>query len=219
MDKNTAKIHLPFSVPVMEFTLEMPYVDMLNTYADKITADEKKSKELDWSKNLVGNVKQEHAIEEEVWMQTPQGTNTTLLEYMNTIANAYMDQCYGGIPNEPYGYRNKTPRPDAKQLMVNTSWIVNQYAGDFNPPHMHYGHLSVAGWLSVPDSITNNEERKEAGWFEFHHGSPQFLLDTKYPIKPRVGAFVMFPSWLQHTVYPFRGDGLRRSMSFNYILK
>ena len=92
MDKNTAKIHLPFSVPVMEFTLEMPYVDMLNTYADKITADEKKSKELDWSKNLVGNVKQEHAIEEEVWMQTPQGTNTTLLEYMNTIANAYMDQ-------------------------------------------------------------------------------------------------------------------------------
>ena len=43
------------------------------------------------------------------------------------------------------------------------------------------------------------------------------MQDTKYPIKPAVGKFVMFPAWLQHMVYPFRGEGLRRSMSFNWV--
>ena len=45
------------------------------------------------------------------------------------------------------------------------------------------------------------------------------VMDTKYPIKPAVGKFVMFPSWLQHMVYPFRGEGLRRSMSFNWVFQ
>jgi hypothetical protein len=39
------------------------------------------------------------------------------------------------------------------------------------------------------------------------------------PIKPEVGKFVMFPSWLQHTVYSFRGEGVRRSMAFNFVLR
>ena len=58
-----ATMYLPFSVPVFEFNLEMPYVDMLNEYSEGISKDKAKSKELDWSKHLVGNVVQEHAIE------------------------------------------------------------------------------------------------------------------------------------------------------------
>ena len=214
-----ATLHLPFSVPIIQFNLEMPYVDMLNEYSDKITADEKRSKELDWSDNLVGNVKQEHVIEEQMWLRCPEDDKDSLLGYMQVVGNHYIDNVYGKLPNEPNSYRGKAPKPQANELLVNTSWIVNQYAGDFNPPHMHYGHLSVAGWLKVPDCIAKGEERDEAGMFEFYHGSPQFMLDVKYPIKPEVGKFVMFPSWLQHTVYPFRGEGLRRSMSFNFILQ
>jgi hypothetical protein len=136
---------------------------------------------------------------------------------MQVVTTHFMDQVYGKLPNEPYSYRNKSKGPDISQLQVNTSWIVNQLAGDFNPPHMHYGHLSCAGWLKVPDSITNDEERDEAGYFEFVKNDPNLMQDTKYPIKPAVGKFVMFPAWLQHMVYPFRGEGLRRSMSFNWV--
>ena len=64
----TGKMHLPFSVPVLEFSLEMPYVDMLNEYSDGVSKDKAKSKELDWSEYLVGNVVQEHAIEHEQWL-------------------------------------------------------------------------------------------------------------------------------------------------------
>jgi|TARA_Y100000310_G_scaffold343777_1_gene452970 hypothetical protein len=215
----TAKVHLPFSTLILEFNLELDYVDMVNKYADEIQADKVRSKELDWSKNLVGNVVQEHAIESDFWLRCPDDEKDSLLDYMVSVGNHYFDQLYGKIPNEPYSYRGKAKKPEWKELMVNTSWIVNQVAGDFNPPHMHYGHLSCAGWLKVPDCITKGEERDEAGLFEFYHGSPQFTLDTKYPIKPEVGKFVMFPSWLQHTVYPFRGEGVRRSMAFNFLCK
>ncbi len=215
----TGTMHLPFSIPILQFNLEQPYVDMVNEYSDKVVASKIKSKELDWSDNLVGNVRQEHVIEEDVWLRSPEENKDSLLHYMNVVGNHYLDQVYDNLPNEPNSYRVKTPRPDANELLVNTSWIVNSVAGDFNPPHMHYGHISCAGWLQVPDCITKGEERDEAGIFEFVHGSPAFMVDTKYPIKPEVGKFVMFPSWLQHTVYPFRGKGVRRSMSFNFVLR
>jgi hypothetical protein len=37
--------------------------------------------------------------------------------------------------------------------------------------------------------------------------------------KPEVGQFLIFPSWLKHSVYPFYCDGERRSMSFNVYYK
>jgi hypothetical protein len=35
---------------------------------------------------------------------------------------------------------------------------------------------------------------------------------------PVPGDLYLFPSWLRHLVYPFRGDGERRSMSFNAMV-
>ena len=32
----TAKLHLPFSVPIFEFDLEPEYVDMINDWADEV---------------------------------------------------------------------------------------------------------------------------------------------------------------------------------------
>lgn len=34
-------------------------------------------------------------------------------------------------------------------------------------------------------------------------------------IKPEVGKMLMFPSWLTHMVYPFEGDGERRTVAAN----
>ena len=35
-------------------------------------------------------------------------------------------------------------------------------------------------------------------------------------LQPEVGDFYIFPYDLEHLVYPFRGDGMRRSLSVNY---
>ena len=33
---------------------------------------------------------------------------------------------------------------------------------------------------------------------------------------PEVGKLLLFPSWLQHMVYPFFGDGERRTIAANF---
>ena len=47
------------------------------------------------------------------------------------------------------------------------------------------------------------------------HGSVNLFSNATYVIKPEVGDFYIFPSWLTHQVYPFRSEGERRSMAFN----
>ena len=45
------------------------------------------------------------------------------------------------------------------------------------------------------------------------------MCDSKYEIKPKVGDFYIFPHYLMHTVYPFKGtDEERRSISFNAVI-
>ena len=63
------KEHSPFSPLLMEFKMPQEYIDTLNKYGDKISADKKKSEKLDFSDRLVGNVKQEHTIEDHIWQE------------------------------------------------------------------------------------------------------------------------------------------------------
>ena len=35
------------------------------------------------------------------------------------------------------------------------------------------------------------------------------------PLRPRTGVLVLFPSWLQHGVRPFSGDGERVTVALN----
>ena len=67
----------------------------------------------------------------------------------------------------------------------------------------------------MPESVEKDEEREHAGWIEFLYGTPQIFIDPKYSVKPHVGQIFIFPAWLLHQVYPFRGKGLRRTISFN----
>ena len=36
-----------------------------------------------------------------------------------------------------------------------------------------------------------------------------------FVMKPEVGKLLVFPSWLQHMVYPFKGEGERRTVASN----
>ena len=218
----SAKLHLPFSVPIFEFDLEKPYVDMINDWADEVQKDAAKSKKLDWSDNLVGNVVQEHAIEDHIWMSAPEGKNDTLLQYMTVVTDHFLNQVYGNIPNEPNSYRNKTKRPDMNSLTVNTSWIVNQVAGDFNPPHTHAADYSFVIFLDVPKKL-KEEQRKFEGtsatpgslMFEFTQpAKPKWAL-TGHSYEPNTGDMFIFPAMLQHWVVPFKSNCTRVSVSGN----
>ena len=69
IDKIQANMHAPFGPMLMEFKMPQPYIDMLNTYGDKISASDKKSKQLDWSDNLVGNQMMKLKILKEILLE------------------------------------------------------------------------------------------------------------------------------------------------------
>ena len=210
--KLKGKVHAPFSPFLMEFEMPEPYVKMLNDYGDKISKSDKKSKQLDWSDNLVGNVKQEHKIEDHIWHSKPHETLPTFFNWIGHCTNMYVRTKLNADGDD---VDKEKAKQGIKKVMLHNSWLVNSIAGDFNPPHMHFGMLSAAGWLKMPESVEKDEEREHAGWIEFLYGTPQMFIDPKFAVKPHVGQIFMFPAWLLHEVYPFRGKGLRRTISFN----
>ena len=107
-----------------------------------------------------------------------------------------------------------------QKIVLVDGWFVSQVAGEYNPMHSHPGCLfSCVGYLEVPKQIAEPEnEYSSDGCIEFSYGMPTSSSNTSTMFRPQVGDFYIFPAWLNHTVYPFEGDGRRRSFSMNLIM-
>ena len=111
--------------------------------------------------------------------------------------------------------------PTLDNIHLTHSWIVSQYAGEYNPYHHHSGDFSAVIYLKMPPNM-NDEWTEEAkdhypanGLIEFMFGENQDMRSDTFKMKPEVGKLLVFPSYLKHFVYPFYSEGERRSMSFN----
>ncbi|MEQ9315931.1 MAG: putative 2OG-Fe(II) oxygenase, partial [Henriciella sp.] len=108
------------------------------------------------------------------------------------------------------------------ELNIHGGWFVRQYSGDYNPLHIHTGAaISCVGYLALPDGIEAEWEEDyrdhhpSHGHLQFAHGTDVHYSVSNFMIKPRVGDFYIFPSYMFHCVYPFRSEGERRSFSMN----
>ena len=107
-----------------------------------------------------------------------------------------------------------------KKFNIIDSWIVRQYKNDYNPIHIHGGHISGVGYLKVPKNLGDysqkNKEVNKNGTLSLIHGSKNFLCESTFNVSPKVGEFYFFPNYLMHCVYPFvNTEEERRSISFN----
>ena len=212
----TPKFHKPFSPMIMESTVPDKFVEIVNDTADKVLGSETASVEWDWSHKLVGKVHKE--------VQIPVRNKEQRELLFATMKGACIDYLKESIKNnDAYGW--KKIAGDAVPTMDNIhmahSWVVSQYAGEYNPWHHHSGDFSSVIYLKLPPKM--NEEIKEDwkdhypanGLIEFMFGENQGFRSDNLKFKPEVGKLLMFPSWLKHFVYPFKSKGERRSMSFN----
>ena len=191
-------IYQPFGPSILKTTLPQGLVNLLNAEADHILYDDNLSKEHDWSHNLAGNVKKEVAIDQNKIPNFP--------EFMITMAKAYYKHTINAEPAEGSKVSFRV-------------WVVSQYAGDFNPMHIHDANLSGVAFLKIPLGFDKEYEAEDhhptAGCLEFLGSMPNHFARHSYIAKPQVGDFYLFPSWLTHQVYPFRSEGERRSLAFN----
>lgn len=99
-------------------------------------------------------------------------------------------------------------------------WINYQQSGEFNPSHVHSLDISFALCLDMPLEVV--EENKHfvgkssgPGALSFHYGELLPWTIHTQQFLPSKGDIFIFPAGLRHTVYPFKSNATRISLSGN----
>jgi len=102
-------------------------------------------------------------------------------------------------------------------------WINVNRAGDFNTLHCHPGcFVSATYYVNVPANMKGGEIvfRDPRGPAVAMYETPGIDLPwvgtgAGIPFTPATGHLILFPSWLEHRVERFEGEGDRISIAFN----
>ena len=201
----TVELIRPFGPVIAKAKIPKQLVDDLNEYIEKIIVDKKKSKELSAGYKLAGDVTQEFKLEQEFsrkvgWLD-------------------FISECV-------FQWIQVSKKVNIKEFKMIDSWVVRQFQNEYNPVHLHGGHVSGAGFLKVPKTLGKHYQVEKSdfknyagGTLNLIHGSKQFLSKSTFQIKPEVGDFYFFPNYMMHTVYPFKDTNEeRRSVSFNAFI-
>ena len=188
------KILSPFGPKIAKLKFSPNLIKTINKEVDLIIKKKTLMKKLNYSKKLVGQVKQEFQLPKTFVKKNLEKTITKEVK-------KYIKYCLG-----------KT----IKKVSIKNFWVVRQFNNEYNPVHYHDGHISGVGYLKVPKFVSkNNKKAKTDGTIDFISGNKMFLSESIYNHQPKVGDVILFPNYLMHTAYSFRSNGERRSFSFN----
>ena len=215
----------PFSPAILERQVPQKFIDIVNKVGDEVLSDETKSREWDFSENLVGKVSKE--------VQIPivdKAEKKYCLDYMKESCLLFLQEMLK--KNRTYEWNKLTGvgtsqnlYPSPENIHLANSWIVSQYKGEYNPWHKHSGNFSAVMYLKIPEGMNKFMEKEYddhypcSGLIQFMYGESQDFRSDTLTCLPEVGKMYLFPSWLKHSVYPFYCEGERRSLSFNAFFR
>ena len=188
------KIH--FGQIAYKFEVSQNLVDRINAKCE--TLDDKTNAQ-DY---LVGKIKNEYHFLDYI------SEVDTDLEIKNSIFHV-VDYC-----PQDFSY-------EIEEVDVHSAWINDQYEYEYQGVHTHSGKedlgFSSILYLKVPDfgkEITNTGNPLN-GRTELIGNCGGIWSSQTHLITPKVGDFYIFPYDMQHLVYPFTGNGMRRSLVIN----
>ena len=213
---------LPAAVMV-ECQLPDDIIDDLNEYLDeyKETAEKKSL-----AGTLVGQIHQG----EQLLMDHNHSILKDYYRFITTMGVIYLES-FMNITGAKF---------DPITVDIDELWSVHSFEGDYNPIHDHGTKtlmgISTTCWTLVPEQIgklgetgTGNSENYSLyndsgacdGFLAFTYGRNEIMNTERLrppqsiSLQPKIGRQLMFPSWMQHMVYPFFGEGERRTVAAN----
>ena len=214
-------VHTMPSVFVMETEMPISMVNDLNDYLDEYKEDENKKSLAD---TLVGQISQG----EQLLMDNDDPRVKEYSDFICSLGADYVNFFFNQTGNV---------LKNSKSVSIDETWSVHSYEGDYNPIHDHGTKtimgISTTGWTKVPQQILDqptagspeyslyNASGSCDGYIAFKYGRNEIMNTERlrppqsFVMKPEVGKLLVFPSWLQHMVYPFRGEGERRTVASN----
>ena len=174
-------------------------------------------------KSLAGEIHNEYFITEEKLLESglmDYFIEMTIKYWGTVLTNGNLWQyCDKKFENGPHGFNYA--------CRIVSAWTVHQFENEYNPIHNHANcKISAVLHLKFPENI--EPPVKEHTTQADGSGVDGNLVFTgmgaadEWCTAPvlncnaaTVGMLHLFPSTLGHTVYPFKGKGERRSLSFN----
>ena len=118
-------------------------------------------------------------------------------------------------------FKDKLPNNIKLNIEIEGAWINYQKENEYNPLHSHCPQLncslSSVLYLEIPNII--NDKSFPDGYLHFSTHSNSQMENHEYFVLPEGGDFYIFPYSLNHIAYPFKGDGIRKSISINAVHK
>ena len=201
----------PFGPRILKATVPEIMVDALNAQCDELLQNDEERKQKDASGDLVG-----HAFEELTCdLAKSEGFCNFLYSSTKALYTNFLVE---------RGEQEKIEH--AEKIAVHHAWFVRSFENDYNPTHIHTnGSFSCVLYLKIPPGISDknskntHEKYATEGYIDFVYGSSSTVNPGNMCIQPKVGDLYIFPASLFHTVYPFYGEGERRSFSANMSLQ
>ena len=213
------QVHTLPAVFLLEAKMPDAMVSGLNTYLDELMEQEDRTSH---AGTLVGQI----GHGQQLTMDHDDPRLNDFCQMSGILATEYLKN-FGSTGNN-LGER---------QIGVDELWSVHSYERDYNPIHDHGTKtimgISCTSWTKVPQQILDqptagspeyslyDASGDSDGCLAFNYGINS-VIDVErlrppqsFVIKPEVDKYLMFPSWLQHMVYPFEGDGERRTVAAN----
>jgi hypothetical protein len=160
--------------------------------------------------------------------------NHLQFQKFNKVLRKSADEYITAFRQYEMEYTSACSLPEKWNLHLRDVWSVYQFEGDYNPIHYHdsmydstlsgFIHMNVpagvAGeWAAGVEPTTNTRDIDGATELIWSCNSPKSAENFRFPgnmfVLPTIGTYYMFPSWLNHVVYPYRGEGCRISVSWN----
>lgn len=101
-----------------------------------------------------------------------------------------------------------------------SAWTIKQRPGDYQAMHDHEAHISGSIFIEVPElepgsniSDANLELR-----LPIVRNPARFIFVDQCRIVPTLKSMTIFPSYLPHTVYPWKGTGHRTVIAWDVVL-
>ena len=162
------------------------------------------------NKQLVGKIQNEHSLfyggKDESKMKNHNKLTQDVIKYFMDMFRHYLNW------NKIREY----------ELHLNSIWVNQMKEHEYNPVHIHRGTLftglSSVMILSLPSTYGkeySNEEVPQNGKLQILGASSGQFAKVDYQPNLNVRDFFIFPYDMRHTVYPFNGEGYRRTLAAN----
>ena len=150
-------------------------------------------------------------------------SDTQLLSSTNDAISALRQLIFDGVLAyvKPLIENECISPPEGTNLRL-WGWCVIMREGDYNHQHMHPdANISGVYYVTMPKIMHKSSNAQPYGCISFIDPRPRANSirlpnqHSAHAINPEAGDLVIFPSYYEHSVNPFKGPGVRICVAFN----